>query len=70
MNTEQLNKYKKFYTIEKQEFNFFAQKMINKKYKFYTKDILPPNFKEVLNPTNNKDLLDIYRPITSNKLPI
>lgn len=44
----------KFYTIEKKEFNYFAQRMIDKKYKFYTqisktKVILPPTHKFVLN---------------------
>ena len=48
MNEQELNKHKLFYTIEKQEFNYFAQKMVNKKHRLYTRHCLPPNYKDVL----------------------
>lgn len=41
----------KFYTIEKQEFNYFSQKLQNKKYKLYAKinntPIFPPTWKSI-----------------------
>lgn len=49
MKKTELKKIKDYFTIEKQEFSFFSQKMQNKKHKFYTKDWLPPMWKDLLN---------------------
>ena len=51
---ETLKKYKEFFTIHKTEFSFFAQKMQNKKHRFYTRDCLPPMYKELLNLEREK----------------
>ena len=48
MTDEQINKIRTFYTIEKQEFSYFSQKMVNKKHKFYHKNFLPPTYKSVM----------------------
>lgn len=45
-----------FYTIEKNEFNYFSQKIVNKKYILYTKpNILPPTYKSIFNNNIIKD---------------
>ena len=68
MTDEQLREYKEFFTITKQEFSYFSQKMINKKHKFYTKHWLPPMYKEILNPTNKE--WDLQRLQVCNGKPI
>lgn len=45
MNISQI---RTFYTIEKQEFSYLSQKMVNKKHRFYYKNFLPPTHKSVL----------------------
>jgi len=59
MNIEQLNTYKKFFTFSKQEFNFFSQKLQNKKYRFYNWNYLPPLYKCIINPYNKEG--DLHR---------
>ncbi len=59
MNKEQFLKYRAFFTIEKTIFDYFSQKMQNKKHRFYTKITLPPMYKHLLNPTNKEG--DLYR---------
>ena len=49
MNKDKLKQLKDFFTIEKKEFSFFSQKMVNKKHKFFTKDYLPPMWKDLTN---------------------
>ena len=49
MNKDKLKQLKDFFTIEKKEFSFLSQKMVNKKHKFFTKDFLPPMWKDLTN---------------------
>ena len=49
MNKVELKQIKDWFTIEKQEFSFFKQKMENKKHKLFTKDYLPPMWRDILN---------------------
>lgn len=65
MNKEQI---KKFYIIEKQEFSYFYQKMVNKKYRFYTRDYLPPTYKSVLNI--ERELYKENKQLNFQKIPI
>jgi len=48
MNKDQLKQIKEFFTIEKKEFSFYMQKMVNKKHKFFTRDCLPPMYKDIM----------------------
>lgn len=63
----------KFYTLEKQEFNYYTQKVQNKKYKFYTKIKLnyyfPPTWESIhkqklKNPQNNQTKWFVRNPIS------
>jgi len=58
MDKLQLKKLKEHFIIEKQEFNYFTQKMQNKKYRFYTRDFLPPTYKDTQNLQRDKIVLD------------
>lgn len=49
MDKVELKKIKEYFTIEKQEFSFFSQKMQNKKHRLYTKNWLPPMRRDLLN---------------------
>lgn len=73
MNKEQLARYIEIFTIEKREFSYFSQKLVDKKYKLYTKPhYLPPKWRDILNPQNGKEQYELYRsaPFSKDYWPI